>query len=376
MPFQWKDIVQDWLLGTTLDYETDEIVDAFNEVERIMGSEWLVGQTRGAMDTIRVVDLGKTLIDLGKIDGGENLISKIAKNYPLTTYHGKEPERLDSLSFQYSNEMHELAHAIAVARHVTHYRKKLLEVELEPELSVKTKIKHPDFRVKYDDAWVYVEVVCPSFSEEAQSIYRIEAEIAKVHNEIRMDRVIEVYLFRDPTQAELDQILEKCKSLAESDVQPQEYAIEEVAQIFTNPWNQERLPTFAPAVEEKRPLLCFGSLNFSIKEGVSHGRKCFAKMPFTDERSQRILGRESLQLSKEQPGLIIVDVSSVAGGLKRWPELLARRLQPSLNSRVGGILVTESSISGKSMKTEKRFVEHPNPIHPLPRGFITITTSV
>lgn len=98
-------------------------------------------------------------------------------------------------------------------------------------------------------------------------------------------------------------------------------------------------------------------------------------MPFTDERSQRILGVKSRQLSREHPALIIVDVSSVTGGLKRWPELMKGRLQPSLNRRIGGILITERSISGKSMKTEKRFIEHPNPILPLPRDFIAITTS-
>jgi len=39
MPFQWKDILQDWLLGERLDYKIDDIINAFNDVERIMGSE-------------------------------------------------------------------------------------------------------------------------------------------------------------------------------------------------------------------------------------------------------------------------------------------------------------------------------------------------
>lgn len=210
MPFQWKDILQDWLLGESLDYEIDDIINAFNDVERIMGSEWLAhlfGQSRGTMVAIEVIELGRTLREIEKIHDGSNLISKIATNYPYTIYQGNERKRLDSLRFQSSNELHELAHALAVANHVAHYRRNSLEVELEPELSVKTKIRHPDFRVKHDGTWVYVEVVCPGFSEEAQNIYRILARIAETHNEIRMDRVVEVYLFKDPSRTEINQIL-------------------------------------------------------------------------------------------------------------------------------------------------------------------------
>jgi len=279
------------------------------------------------MVAIEIIELGRTLREIEKIHNGSSLISKIATNYPYTIHQRNERKRLHSLWFQSSNELHELAHALAVANNVAHYRRNLLEVELEPELSVKTKIRHPDFRVKHDCTWVYVEVVCPGFSEEAQNIYRILARIAKIHKEIRMDRVVEVYLFKDPSRKEIDQIIEKCKLLAESDVQPQECAIEDVAQIFTNSWNQERLPTFLPAIEEKRPLLGFASGEFRSEEGTSHGRKCNVKIPFTDERSQRILGEKSRQLSREHPGLIIADVSSVAGGLKCWPELMKRRLQ-------------------------------------------------
>lgn len=378
MPFQLKDILRDWVLGETLDYEMEDVINAFNDVERIMGQKWLdlaFGQTPGASVAIEIIELGRTLREIEKIHKGSDLISKIATCYPLTIYHGNESRKHDSIWSHSSNELKELAHSLAVARHVAHYRRHSIEVELEPELPVKTKIRHPDFRVEHDRTWIYVEVVCPGFSEEAQNIYEILAKIANVSDEIRMDRVAEVYFFKDPSDTEIGQIIEKCKLLAEGDLQPQECVIGNTAQIFTNPWNQERLPTFAPAVEEKRPILGVVRGKFSTAEGISHGTKCNVKMPFTDERAQRILGKKSRQLSSEHPGLIIIDVSSVSGGLKRWPELIAKRLQPNLNRRIGGVLVTESSISGKSMKVEKRFIEHPNPIHPLPQDFITITAS-
>jgi hypothetical protein len=378
MPFQWKEILLDWLLGEPLYYEIEDVVIAFNDVERIMGSGWLehvFGQSRGTAVAIQVIELGKTLKAIENMRNGSKLISKIKNYYPFTIFHGNTRRKFDPSRFQSSDELHELAHALTVAQSVAHYRRHSLEVELEPELPVRTKIRHPDFRVKHDSAWVYVEVVCPGFSKEEQNINKILARIANVNDEIRMDRVAEVYLFKDPSDTEIGQIIDKCKSLAESDLQPQECIIGNTAQIFTNPWNQERLPTFLPTVNEKRPIL--GFIRFEIKNegGITHGRKCNVNMPFTDERAQRILSEKSRQLSKQHPGLIIVDVSSVSGGLKRWPELIRRRLQPNLNRRISGVLVTESSISGKSMKTEKKFIEHPNPIYPLSQDFIGMTTS-
>jgi hypothetical protein len=163
--------------------------------------------------------------------------------------------------------------------------------------------------------------------------------------------------------------------MAENDLQPQECIFKNTAQIFTNPWNQERLPTFPPAIEEKRPILVFVDLQTKNEGGIAHGKRCVVKMPFLDERAQRILSEKSRQLSRDYPGLIIVNVSNAAGGLKRWPELIRRRLQPNLNCRISAVLVTESSISGRSMKTKNTLIEHPNPIHQLPRDLATIITS-
>lgn len=149
----------------------------------------------------------------------------------------------------------ELAHALTVAKFVAHFRRNSLEVELEPELFIRTERRHPDFRIRCDGVWVYVEVVCPGLSEEARSIYKTLGRIANMNRKMRMDRVAEVYLFKDPSEPEIDQIIDKCTLMAENDLQPQECIFKNTAQLFTNPWNQERLPTFPPAIDEKRPIL-------------------------------------------------------------------------------------------------------------------------
>lgn len=376
MPYRWQDILQDWSLGGSVDYEKEDVVNAFNDVERIMGPKWLglaFGQSRGTMVAIQIIDLGMTLKTIESIPNASKLISKIRNLLPKTIFHGNRHKKPDPSVILSSNRLHELAHSLQVARLIAHYRRHSFEVEVEPELPVRTEIKRPDFRVRYDKTWVYVEVVCPGFSKEAQNVNKILARIANVNKKLRMDRVAEIFLFKDPSDTEINQIISKCRQLAEKDIQPQEYIMGNTAQIFTNPWNQERLPKFTPAVEEKRPIL--GIVEFEIKhdKGVAHGRKCNVKMPITDERAQKILYKKSRQLSKTNPGLIVVGVSGVPGGLKRWPELIRRRLQPRLNRRISGVLITESAVTGKSLETRKRFIEHPNPIHPLDQGFVAKT---
>jgi hypothetical protein len=379
MPFRLIDIIQEWLLGQTVDYPSDDVVNGFNNVERIMGSGWLestFSQIRGPAVSIQIIELGNTLKEIDGVPNGSDLISKIKTYYPRSTRRGNTKSaraKLKPTAFRSSDELHELAHALTVAKFVAHFRRHSLKVEIEPELFIRNERRHPDFRINYDNAWVYVEVVSPGLSKEANSIYKTLNSIADVNKKMRMDRVAEVYLFKDPTNGEIDQIVNKCMLMAENDLQPQECSFKKTAQIFTNLWNQERLPTFPPAIDEKRPILVVVDFQTKNEGDTIHGRKCVAKMPFLDERAQRILGEKSRQLSRDFPGLIIVDVSNAAGGLKRWPELIRRRLQPNLNRRISAVLITQSSISTRSSKTENRLIEHPNPIHQLPRDLIAIT---
>ena len=83
MPYQWNNLVQEWLLNQNLDYEPEEIVDAFNQVEKTMGSSWIgltFGTTRGIWNAISIIELGKMLVDVEKTPNGSKLINKIKEN--------------------------------------------------------------------------------------------------------------------------------------------------------------------------------------------------------------------------------------------------------------------------------------------------------
>lgn len=298
MPYLWNNIVKDWLLNQSLDYEPEEIVDAFNQVEKTMGPSWIgltFGTTRGIWNAISIIELGKMLVEVEKTPNGSKLINKIRENYLNSIKQSAVGRKIGPSQFKASAGSHELAHSLQVARLIAHYRRHSYNVEIEPELMVNGRRRFPDLRVKSDSKWIYAEVVCPGFSKETQEIYETLNRISNFEDQI-MDRVIEVYLYKDPSEHEVKQIIDTCKLLAQRDLQPQESNLRGIAQIFTNPWNEELLPGFGPAIKEKRPILVCVSLNLKAEEGISHGRRCIAEMPFTDERAQRILGEKSGQL--------------------------------------------------------------------------------
>jgi hypothetical protein len=75
MPYLWNNIIQEWLLNQNLDFAPEEIVNAFNQVENTMGSDWIsltFGKSRGIWNTISIIELGKMLVDVEKTPNGRN----------------------------------------------------------------------------------------------------------------------------------------------------------------------------------------------------------------------------------------------------------------------------------------------------------------
>lgn len=262
---------------------------------------------------------------------------------------------------------------VEVARLAAYYLKHNLEVELDPPLFVGGRLKQPDLRVKYNKNWIYIESATPSISNHRKEMQAIMSSISNVMYEVQQPLRIEVYLYRDPNKEEVDEIIRRCKALSENPHQPQELYLSGLAQIFTSPIGQERLSTFRPAIEEKRPILVLASAE--VRQGG--GRACTVKLPFTDERAEIVLKKESKQLSREESGMIILDISSVPAGLKGWPELIKRRLQPNLNRRIGAVLLIQRriAVNHKSVEVQKNLIIHPNPLHPLLEKFLQLTAA-
>ena len=376
MPYLWRDIQKEWLLGQNVDYVPEDVVKAFNEIESVLAIDLSLATHigRGPLVAIPIIELGRVLDILKEIPNGIALIEKIRDNNPFHIPPTNKVRKIAKISYKKTDPASEYSHALQVAKLAAHYRKHSCEVEIEPELMVNERKRCPDLRVKFDSIWVYFEVVSPNSSKEVQEGYRILERICNIAIGLKMDTLIEVYLFRDPNEEEIIQIIEKCKSMAVNS--QEEFTFDKLAQIFVNSRNEERLPKFVPAAQEKRPILVVVDFSSKNINGSVHVRRVIGKMPITDERAQTVLSEKSQQLSRTDPGFIVIDVSDVPSGLKRWPFLISNRLQPNLNRRITGVLLVENHLSINKMITAKTLIRHPNPIHNLPEGFFDLTSSI
>ena len=71
-------------------------------------------------------------------------------------------------------------------------------------------------------------------------------------------------------------------------------------------------------------------------EGKLH-HKITIRLPFTDERVGEILRGEARQLSKDDRGLIMINVSMSQTEVPFWVSMIERRFQPQIHTRVSGV---------------------------------------
>lgn len=371
----WEEIQKEWLLGAKVGYNPEEVVRAFDEVQTTLSIDLSPAKHsgRGLMFAIPIIELGILLEGLKEITNGKVLIQKIKENSPFLVSSNKKYSTIPVV--KKTDSAAEYSHALAVARLATYYHRNGFEIEIEPKLLVNERSRIPDLRIKVCEVWLYIEVVSPNYSLEVQAAYKSLNRISALANTLKDDFLVEVYFCKSPSDSEILQIFQKCKEMADHPIMEQ-FTFEGLATIFVSFKSQEKLPHFTPAIEEKRPILVTIGFRMENKEGIPHSSRVVAKMPISDERAQSLLNHKSRQLSRSCPGMIVMDVSGVPGGFKRWTYLISKRLQDNLNRRITAVLVVDNYVSGNNRVTgEKSLIKHPNPIHSLPQFFFDITTS-
>lgn len=76
-----------------------------------------------------------------------------------------------------------------------------------------------------------------------------------------------------------------------------------------------------------------------------------ARIPFSDTRAEQFLTSEARQLPKGKAGLIMICAPTSRNELRVWSELIQRRFQPSMHTRVGCVCLFE----GEMMPVENRY---------------------
>ena len=130
MSFDWNEIQSNWLYELPISYSKEEIIKAFNKVEKKFGSEFFnkYAWIRGNYIVSLVVDLSKILEETEKgrckLPRNAEIMQKIKRN--------------------------DLYSASTVIRLAAHYLRHDLLVEFDPELLIRGRKRHPDLRVKFN----------------------------------------------------------------------------------------------------------------------------------------------------------------------------------------------------------------------------------
>ena len=357
MAWTWDVIQKDWLLGGSIGVPPDEIVAAFNTAGRLLGDDWVDqhrkkpnGIVAGALPTLEVVQIGKSLAVVGGCEGVSQLLQRLKSG--------------DRAAFSELKAIYLCSAGIDA------------EIEIEPYLQVEMRTRmserKPDFRIRAPrSTWVYVEVAAPDVSEARQEAERVMQELASIFSMVPDNTALDLFLRRDPTQAEVELLKADMVRYAQSAVAC-DYDEPGLAIISVNMSHPSFMEPRDFGDELYTPRL--GLARSEGKAGSPATKRVSVRYPYSDERAKEFLKQEAKQLSREEPGLIMLSLNQAPGAFKIWNPLLHRCLQPNQRTRVSGICLFQSGIettnAGQNCVFHTSVIENQHALHSLPTWLI------
>jgi hypothetical protein len=359
MTWNLEDIESDWLGGgvSALAASPDDVVAAFDRTEDALGREWIENSrisfgnlVRGVAPTLRVVDMGQHLAALGNAKNPERLISRI---------------RTGDLS----------AEAELTAIYLL--RPRNLEVELE--LYPKVAAREADFRVRAagDVEWTYVEVTQLSKSEAHERAVQIMERLVEVINPVNLNFALEVFLRREPKEAEIQQILGKAPEFCNLSGEHRQELPNSLGLLSLNQSAPGEIVTHTHGGEENVSRIGIAR----VLSGASEPRRHISvRMTFSDDRAEAMLNAEARQLPKDAPGLIMAGVGGAAGAMETWKPALLRRFQPKIHTRVGGVCLWRGGLlttpKGEDQVFETKIILNQHARFPLQSWIVDTLTKI
>lgn len=347
MSLTWEHIQQDWLGGGQLALSPEVVVDAFNRVEDMLGREWIErlrtpDGTTGTAPTLRVVTMGQMLASLDGVLGTKKLLASLRRGDAS-------------------------ARAELMAIHLAAPGLKEIAVELEPSIIVEGRHANPDFRARhYGGPWTYVEVTQPDSSDAQRVVESVLQRLTDLVLATKKAFALEIFLRREPTEVEIEDIRSRVEELYLRDgVHSEDLA--GLGSLFLNYSRPGEFVIREDEGEEKGPRLFVVS---AIRGPHEPHRHIGVTIAFADDRAEQFVRAKARQMPNAEPGLIMVNLSSAAGGFTSWEPLIRRRFQPNIHTRVSAICLFESGLKstgqGMAWIPRTKLLVNPHAKHPLP----------
>jgi hypothetical protein len=354
----YEEIDREWLVGAKIAASPEEIVASFERCERVLGREWIESagsrgalRMTGAIPVLRITSMGTKIAALNDVENSKPLIDKIRLN---------EPSAFAELS---------AIHLLSSAGDT--------QIELEPTTDGNRKC---DFRIqRHDEGWVYVEVTRPDLSDAQARIQQVLQSICNEIVSIKKTFALEVFFRREPEDSELLTLLADIRAFCSAEqVDPLVKAEmpsgmgllilgrEPTGQVVVSDHGEEVVPRLGAA----RAIVGPGEPN----------RHVSVRMPYADQRAERFLTAEARQLAHGAPGLIMVDMAEARGGFRTWEAIIQRRFQPTMHTRVGGVvLFAPGSVltdQGLASLCETKLISNQHARIPLPPWIASVIETV
>jgi hypothetical protein len=157
---------------------------------------------------------------------------------------------------------------------------------------------------------------------------------------IKWPFALELFLRREPDDfaAFREQIEACCLASPESNVTVKQELPDGLGFMIFNEYPAGQIVT-GDHGEPVVPRLGYSRIRAGSDEPSRH---IVLRVPYSDERAERFVSREARQLPTDAPGLIMIEVAHAPGAYSSWEPLIARRLRPDMNTRVGGICLFSS----------------------------------
>ena len=314
-------------------------VAAVNRVEQVLGSWWIEAETasaKGIAPAMQIIGMGLRLASLENLAASEELI---------TNLQGRDQN----------------AEAELTAIHLFRSSEPSAQIELHPAVGN----RRADFRVRKpgDEKWTIVEVTEPCSSEKRQRLKEILRRMTGAFEKSEQSFSLNIEFLREPSEDEIKILCERLPDFCRLPGQQRATLVDGMGLMFLNyvPIGHllvPEIPEFA-----NTPMIGVTAF-FSGGSGGGPHHQVSVRPPFTDQRAEDILRDEAKQLSKDEPGWVMINVPTNAKELRAWASLIQRRFQPNIHTRVSGVclfaggMVSMGDVSNWLIQTNLLFNPH------------------
>lgn len=337
----WTQFINEWCAGVTPPIDESTTIEALNHLNELWPdyvNKIITNPNRGLLIICPAIHYGLILKSCRSLVGFEKVFNRVK---------AAEKSAFSELKF---------AHQLCLNG---------ITPELEPSLNGKVL----DTKIIFNNREIFFEVTS---HETSDAIKNIRSDIEQFAQKILDDfpsKRIEVFLTQDITTDIQEAVIDVLKNTDQTNIKIE---LPDVAIITKHDEPFDLVTT--PLIEKQATDAVLGA----AKSNVTPDLKTLAivRLCITDARAKRLLYAESHHFSKDHINILVMDVTSVTGGMKKWIEIISKCLQPNQNRRFSAVIFFSEGfyIDVNNTKQEWKYVNNEHTYHKVPDGLLNIIT--